>query len=74
MKLKITAKCSDLCFSVLIDNEGNIIKEKHGYVPDGLGIGGNDYVEFTIDLKTGKIENWKPVTNRKKATEALNGV
>ena len=73
MKLMINAKCSDLCQSVIFDENGEVIKEKHGYVPEGLGVGGGDYVEFTVDLKTGKIENWTPITNQNKASKALGG-
>jgi hypothetical protein len=57
--LTITAKCSDT-FSAQLDEPGKPSREHDGYVPEGLGIGGGDYVEMTIDLKTGKIQNWVP--------------
>lgn len=34
-----------------------------GYVPDGLGIGDGDYIEFTVCLDCGQIQGWKPVTD-----------
>ncbi len=58
-KLQISAKCSDLCFTKIA--ELNLFKD--GYVPYGLGIGGGDYVDLTIDTETGKILGWKPLTD-----------
>ena len=58
--LCITAKCSDLCNAVYIadnDNEHN----SDSYVPENIGIGGGDYIELEIDMKTGQIINWIPV-------------
>ena len=57
MKIKVVAKCSDCC-QVRVPDLG---LEKLGYVPQNLGIGGGDYVEFSIDSKTGKIDGWKPL-------------
>jgi hypothetical protein len=54
MKIKVVAKCSDCC-SVSV--EGTDL-QKQGYVPRDLGIGGGDYIRFTIDSVTGKIEGW----------------
>jgi hypothetical protein len=61
-KLKIQAKCSDLFFAEYVDDDGLTVTHD-GYVPSGLGIGdfGGDYVEMTIDTKTGQIEGWKPL-------------
>lgn len=62
--ITISAKCSDLCYAVLLDEQGNQIGEEHdGYVPkffpdDHYG----DYVMLDIDLETGKILNWKAPT------------
>ena len=58
MKLIILAKCSDAC-STGVPELG---LEKNGYVPRGLGIGGGDYINFTVDTNTGKIEGWRPLT------------
>jgi hypothetical protein len=57
MKLKINAKCSDMCYTSVPE----LGLEKDGYVPNGLGIGGGDYIELTIDIETGKIDGWKPL-------------
>lgn len=65
MRMQISAKCSDLCFTQVIDSEGNAIYENDGYVPSGLGIGGGDYVEFTVDLTTGQLIGFKPLTKEK---------
>mgnify|MGYP000380126690 CR=1 FL=1 len=61
-KLTISAKCSDL-FSARYEDEDGLVVTHDGYVPSGIGIGdfGGDYVEMTIDMKTGQIEGWKPV-------------
>lgn len=34
-----------------------------GYVPHGLGIGGGDYLRFTVCLDCGKIQNWEPLSD-----------
>jgi len=59
--LTISAKCSDLCFCVFYNDESGNSFEKDGYVPNDLGIGGGDYVDITIDAKTGQIQGWKPL-------------
>ena len=41
--LRLSAKCSDLCFAVFPDGT-----EKDGYAPDIEGLGGGDYVEVTV--------------------------
>lgn len=64
--LKISAKCSDLCFTEYTDSKGNKT-ESDSYVPQGIGIDEDgdcgDYVSMEIDMKTGQILNWKPVTD-----------
>ena len=59
--LKVSAKCSDLCY---IEYQ-NLVNEKSvehdGYVPKGLGIGGGDYVEFSLCMDCGKIAGEFPV-------------
>jgi hypothetical protein len=59
--ISVTAKCSDCFFLEGTTAEGENI-DYEGYVPHGLNIGAGDYLELTIDLETGKILNWKPVT------------
>ena len=51
--LSITAKCSDRCGGSYPGGT-----EIEGYVPKGIGIGGGDYVELTIDIETGVIQDW----------------
>ncbi len=61
--LRISAKCSDLCFTNYIDKDGKQT-ESDGYVPKGIGIDSyGDYVDLDIDMKTGQIQNWKPVSD-----------
>ena len=57
MMLRISAKCSDMCSAVLVNDNGNVVKEHDGYVPSLLG--GGDYIELDIDVATGKILNWQ---------------
>ena len=49
--LEVTAKCSDMCV-VSIDG-----REKDGYVPKLLGIGGDDYIELKLCLDCGKVQS-----------------
>lgn len=51
----ISAKCSDLCFVQMND------KEHDGYVPEDMGIGGDDYVDFSFCLNCGTIEGDFPL-------------
>ena len=61
--LRISAKCSDLCWTEYTDKNGNKT-ESNGYVPKNIGIDDyGDYVELDIDMKTGQIQNWKPVSD-----------
>jgi len=60
--LRINAKCSDLCWTGYTDSKGNET-ESDGYVPQNIGIGGGDYVELDIDMKTGQILNWEPISD-----------
>jgi len=55
--LSICAKCSDCCHSEIVI-DGEVVKELDGYVPRNFGIGGGDYIEFHVDLETGKIVGW----------------
>jgi hypothetical protein len=62
--LRISAKCSDLCFTVYTDKNGKNT-ESNGYVPENIGIGdgSGDYVDIEINMETGQILNWKPVSD-----------
>lgn len=59
--LEIYAHSRD-CNGVYVrDGEGNEIVLADGhYVPFGIGIGGGDSVELTIDIETGKVVGWDP--------------
>lgn len=48
--LTISAKCSDMCSLSFLG------KEKHGYVPHDLLIGGGDYIKIDICLDCGKAQ------------------
>ena len=64
--LSISAKSSDLNSIQFKDKNGKVTKSNdYAYVPEGLGIGGGDYVEMDIDTETGQILNWKPVSDAK---------
>jgi hypothetical protein len=60
--LKISAKCVDLCFTEYTDSKGNETSSD-SYVPNNIGIGGGDYIDLEIDMETGQIQNWKPVSD-----------
>jgi hypothetical protein len=65
--LRISAKCSNLCWTLYTDKKGKQT-ESDSYVPEGIGISEpcdyGDYVTIEIDMKTGQILNWKPVTDK----------
>jgi len=61
--LKISAKCSDLCWTEYTDSKGQTT-ESDSYVPEDIGIGGGDYVDLEINMETGQILNWKPVSDK----------
>ena len=62
--MSINAKCSDLCYVTLNDENGDELMEHDGYVPIFNNCGG-DYVDLTIDLETGKIIGWTNPTKEK---------
>ena len=68
--VEISAKTSDR-FSMSCIAEG--LGDYDGYVPDGIGIGGGDYVEFSYCLDCGQIQgNW-PNYLPDEIWEAYNG-
>lgn len=58
--LQVSAKCSDMCNVVYPDNTESIDKS-NGYVPDNIGIGGGDYVEFDYCANCGQIQGKFPI-------------
>lgn len=57
--IQVTGKCSDCCGVYMDDSKMN------GYVPDDLGIGGGDYIDFDLCLECGQLQGIFP---RKTAT------
>jgi hypothetical protein len=55
----ITAKCSDMCNVMQYKDSGYV--EHNGYVPEDIGIGGGDYVEFVYCLDCGQIHGKFPL-------------
>ena len=51
----VVAKCSDMC------NFETTEYEKNGYVPEGFGIGGGDYINFEYCLDCGQIQGKFPI-------------
>lgn len=51
---EIGGKSSDLNYGTIIGKEFN------GYVPDNVGIGGGDYIEFSWCLECGQIQGEWP--------------
>ena len=62
MKLRISAKCSDMCSADLIDENYVVLATKDGYAPDIPNLCSGDYIDFEIDITTGKIVGWQPQT------------
>jgi hypothetical protein len=52
----VSAKCSDACSVVF---EDGYVEE--GYVPENIGIGGGDYLEFQYCLDCGMIQDDFPI-------------
>ena len=63
--ISLSAKCSDMFSAVYTSAAGE--KEYDGYVPEQIGVGDGDYVNFTIDIDTGKIVGWEIPTEEKLA-------
>lgn len=63
-KIRVSAKCSDLCWIGALDSQGNEIAEGDGYVPDFMpGDHYGDYIMLDIDVETGKILDWTAPTD-----------
>jgi hypothetical protein len=61
--LIINAKSSDLCNTeYIVDGETRV--ESDGYCPNIKGVGGGDYIELRIDLDTGKLLGYDPVSHK----------
>ena len=51
--MRVSGKVSDRCWMEYLPTG----VEYDGYVPTGLGIGGNDYLEFDYCLDCGQIQD-----------------
>ena len=62
--MRILARCSGSFYMELTDTDkGDKAQYDYdGYVPFDIGIGGNDEVDLEIDMETGQILNWSPLT------------
>lgn len=59
--LKLHLKVSDCFTATLEDQDGDVLVDHDGYVPDFMpGDHYGDYVILDIDIDTGKILNWVP--------------
>lgn len=63
--ISICGKTSDMCGVTITDKDNNEIVSEDNYVPDFLdedlntdNDGGGDYIQLTIDIETGQIQNW----------------
>jgi hypothetical protein len=57
-----------------LSESGEVLAETDDYVPRNMGIGGGDYIELDIDIKTGKVLNWDNIKPSKKILDNfLNG-
>ena len=52
---EVSAKCSDMCSVDLGDSRMN------GYVPEDMGIGGGDYIDFKWCLECGQLQGKFPL-------------
>ena len=55
----VAGKCSDI-FNMTL----SCGKEYSGYVPDRIGIGSDDYIEFDYCFDCGKIQGKFPITKK----------
>lgn len=58
-RLDVSGKTSDMCD---VSADGN--NYFGGYVPEGLNIGGGDYLSFAFCLNCGRIEGKFPITEK----------
>lgn len=66
--LSVFGKCND-CSNVEIKSIGY---SEEGYLPQGLGIGGGDYIEFLMCLDCGKVQGSFPIDTSSMEDKELN--
>lgn len=60
-EIRINAKHDDRYAARIINDDGSdVVHEGYGLRMDGIG--GGDYLKFTIENATGKIVGWTPLT------------
>lgn len=50
--------CNDFIVTDAEGSEFDLTAQTNNYVPRGLGVGGGDAVQLTIDIETGRVLNW----------------
>lgn len=60
--LSIQAHSRDCNYIVYQNKVTGLEAVSEGYVPSHLNLGGGDEVEIEIDVETGQILNWVPLT------------
>ena len=70
--VELYLKHNDLATIILLDDDGNNIQEKNGYIPYVGNIGGDD-THLIIENETGKIIGWKPILSLKTDDEDEEG-
>ena len=66
--LTIYGKCSDLCCTEY-RVDGKTLKKTDGYAPNIKGVCGGDDIQFDLDLDTGMILTYKPITHERVLAE-----
>lgn len=64
--IEVYVKCTDRFCGFLRDSNGAIVIDyEDTYVPDFFpGNHNNEYLQLCIELKTGQILNWKPISRK----------
>lgn len=63
--MKIHIKVCDEFACQIVDQDGAVIKDYEGYVPSFMpGENYGDYLILDIDLDSGMILNWEPISPR----------
>ena len=59
--IEVKGKTSDLCSITVYPDSKDSTDFEWNYVPDDMGIGGGDYIEFTFCLNCGQIQGEFPL-------------
>ena len=61
--MRINANCKNLFIMEIDDEDMRRTYDYEGYVPSDIGLGNDsDAVDLEIDIETGQILNWVPLT------------